>query len=371
MAHVTPTNDLRHRRQTNGLEGAADACHDHQSTKGYRDKFLQTRIFKMVSLSIAGIIPCFGIVIALPTVLAKAEYTTLATCSRHYLTATWFSVQFLYNVIMAMFSDPGGSSTVTPTKEATGRFELCLVVDGKEERMSYAPRFCETCQHWKPPRSHHCSQCQRCVLRMDHHCLFLGNCIGQRNHGHFVLMYVFAIGGLCYSLYMCFAALAVCYGKADLGKHITARRKMRVVRSRGDLTFLTEALLAMPSFFLSVLDDVGTSVIVQAILTLVGLCTVWTIDCLAIFDLALRGQTFIEDVFQAKDAVEIDTELRVALPAELYNKGWRCNLYDILGKGWWMRLLLPIRFADDDHFSILPRLTAHNSQRAMVLFSKS
>lgn len=36
-----------------------------------------------------------------------------------------------------------------------------------------APRFCNKCGHYKPPRSHHCRVCKRCVLRMDHHCEWL------------------------------------------------------------------------------------------------------------------------------------------------------------------------------------------------------
>lgn len=32
------------------------------------------------------------------------------------------------------------------------------------------PRYCTTCDCWKPDRSHHCSEVGRCVMRMDHFC---------------------------------------------------------------------------------------------------------------------------------------------------------------------------------------------------------
>ena len=32
------------------------------------------------------------------------------------------------------------------------------------------PRWCSTCQNWKPDRSHHSSEVGRCVYKMDHFC---------------------------------------------------------------------------------------------------------------------------------------------------------------------------------------------------------
>ncbi|KAN0063216.1 Palmitoyltransferase [Thecaphora frezii] len=50
----------------------------------------------------------------------------------------------------------------------------------------HRPRYCKTCQAYKPPRSHHCKTCGKCVLRMDHHCPWVANCVGHRNYGHFI-----------------------------------------------------------------------------------------------------------------------------------------------------------------------------------------
>lgn len=54
------------------------------------------------------------------------------------------------------------------------------------KRSTHAPRFCKTCNNYKPPRAHHCRQCGRCVLKMDHHCPWINNCVGFANYGHFI-----------------------------------------------------------------------------------------------------------------------------------------------------------------------------------------
>ncbi|WVQ98972.1 hypothetical protein IAU59_006104 [Kwoniella sp. CBS 9459] len=49
---------------------------------------------------------------------------------------------------------------------------------------NHAPRYCKTCEHYKPPRAHHCRQCKTCIL--DHHCPWIANCVGFNNQGHFL-----------------------------------------------------------------------------------------------------------------------------------------------------------------------------------------
>ncbi|KAF9945615.1 Palmitoyltransferase [Mortierella alpina] len=62
-------------------------------------------------------------------------------------------------------------------------------IDGSSieyKRTTHTPRYCRTCDAYKPPRTHHCRTCKKCVLKMDHHCPWVRNCIGFFNYGHFV-----------------------------------------------------------------------------------------------------------------------------------------------------------------------------------------
>ncbi|KAI9261090.1 DHHC palmitoyltransferase-domain-containing protein [Sporodiniella umbellata] len=60
------------------------------------------------------------------------------------------------------------------------------------KKSTHAPRFCKTCDNYKPPRTHHCSICNRCVLKMDHHCPWINNCVGFFNYCHFIRLIVYA-----------------------------------------------------------------------------------------------------------------------------------------------------------------------------------
>ncbi|KAK0525571.1 Palmitoyltransferase [Tilletia horrida] len=66
------------------------------------------------------------------------------------------------------------------------------------------PRFCKTCDAYKPPRAHHCKHCKACTLRMDHHCPWIANCVGHGNAPHF-LRFLYAVQ---YSILYHFALLS-------------------------------------------------------------------------------------------------------------------------------------------------------------------
>ncbi|KAI5997945.1 palmitoyltransferase PFA4 [Pisolithus albus] len=112
------------------------------------------------------------------------------------------SVMLLWNYYLCIFTDPGGVPDGWVTCHATCSSGTRLTAHqepdiGSDEgyevkKHNGGPRFCRTCERYKPPRSHHCRQCNRCILRMDHHCPWVNNCIGYFNYGHFIrfLFYV-------------------------------------------------------------------------------------------------------------------------------------------------------------------------------------
>ncbi|KAG2117985.1 DHHC palmitoyltransferase-domain-containing protein [Suillus discolor] len=95
------------------------------------------------------------------------------------------AISLLWNYYLCIVTDPGEvPDGWKPDTQSSEGYEV--------KRLTGSPRFCRTCQKFKPPRSHHCKQCNRCVLRMDHHCPWTNNCIGYFNYGHFIrfLFYV-------------------------------------------------------------------------------------------------------------------------------------------------------------------------------------
>ncbi|KAF2398092.1 zf-DHHC-domain-containing protein [Trichodelitschia bisporula] len=48
------------------------------------------------------------------------------------------------------------------------------------------PIFCDTCNNWKPARTHHCSDFNRCVRRMDHFCPWVGGVVSETNMKYFL-----------------------------------------------------------------------------------------------------------------------------------------------------------------------------------------
>ncbi|KCZ77218.1 hypothetical protein H311_01774 [Anncaliia algerae PRA109] len=60
-------------------------------------------------------------------------------------------------------------------------------------------RVCDSCDTFKPPRSHHCSVCNRCYLKYDHHCDIFGSCIFFQKYKFF---YQFLVYNLILTLFI-------------------------------------------------------------------------------------------------------------------------------------------------------------------------
>ena len=71
-------------------------------------------------------------------------------------------------------------------------------------------QWCNACQGYKAPRSHHCRKCGRCVMKMDHHCPWINTCVGHHNHGHFIAFLASAVCGCSMASFS--LALSLYYG---------------------------------------------------------------------------------------------------------------------------------------------------------------
>ncbi|KIY73495.1 zf-DHHC-domain-containing protein [Cylindrobasidium torrendii FP15055 ss-10] len=93
-----------------------------------------------------------------------------------------------WNYFLTVYTDPGGVPDDYRPNTTTDGFEV--------KRYSGTPRYCRSCEKFKPARAHHCRQCDRCVLRMDHHCPWTNNCIGHYNYAYF-LRFLFYVDVAC------------------------------------------------------------------------------------------------------------------------------------------------------------------------------
>ena len=80
-------------------------------------------------------------------------------------------------------------------------------------------RFCEKCQQWKPPRTHHCSTCGICIhrvpsMQLDHHCPWVNNCVAVCTHKYFLLFILyFALAGVMGGGIMAYVGWDLSFGR--------------------------------------------------------------------------------------------------------------------------------------------------------------
>ncbi|KAH8343523.1 hypothetical protein KR059_011985, partial [Drosophila kikkawai] len=105
----------------------------------------------------------------------------------------WFHVfAVLYNFLRTLMVGPG----FVPKKWRPQQNESTKFL-----------QYCQRCEGYKPPRSHHCRRCDRCVLKMDHHCPWVNNCVGWSNQASFVYFLLFFLSASVQGIFIVAPAL--------------------------------------------------------------------------------------------------------------------------------------------------------------------
>ncbi|KAL1929484.1 hypothetical protein VTP01DRAFT_1622 [Rhizomucor pusillus] len=101
---------------------------------------------------------------------------------------------FLCSYARVVLQKPG-----SPKKISTISPEEAVAKQDKSSESPYTSllggsKWCETCQCWKPDRTHHCRVCDACVLKMDHHCPWVNGCVGYANYRYFIQFICYTSG---------------------------------------------------------------------------------------------------------------------------------------------------------------------------------
>lgn len=201
----------------------------------------------------------------------------------------FFSLLTLYNFLTAIYEGPGYLPKHWRPDDPSA-----------EEFLQY----CNICEGFKAPRSHHCRKCKHCVLKMDHHCPWINNCVGFQNHTHFTLFLFFAVCG-------CLQATLVL--SCSLYRAINWMWYLYYGTGKEPLVYLSMSALAFCVFCL------GLSI---GVVLAVGMLLFFQIRAI------LRNQTGIEDwiVEKAKHR-RLGTDSVFVYP---YNLGWKKNFFQVI-----------------------------------------
>jgi len=228
----------------------------------------------------------------------------------------------LYNFLRAMWHKQS-LVRIEPDYEVSGHFQVCW--GSKEEEddldMCYVPRWCNRCEYWKAPRTHHCSKCDVCVHRMDHHCSLFSNCIGMDNQGNFLLMFLYAFLS---------------------GVH-------------GTWTILADAVTT---------EEIIPSTACYAIFLalLLGICLVFGTFTGVLSLINVTVLDYLADENRREPlTVELDDDMELETSTYFFESGSLRSLKNLLGPSWLQRLFLPVQGepVDIDTLAIHPNCSTN------------
>lgn len=116
--------------------------------------------------------------------------------------------------------------------------------------------YCNICESYKPPKSHHCRICNRCISGMDHHCPWMNNCIGAGNLKHFFLFLIYVWIACCYALILFGLNYFLCSDEECVFPNgLVALVRLMTFLCVGALIFVSNMIL---SVFWGVMTGMGT-----------------------------------------------------------------------------------------------------------------
>jgi len=332
-------------------EGKNDVAHDATAKPEDDHPFLQNRRHKkkyskfiMFGTTIYWKMILLCVMVALPTAygfclpLLKEKVLGYGFLGCMY-TVIWlyFSFMFLFHFVMTSFTNPGRAQEIE-TQES-----YKVESDNENLDMIYTPRWCTSCQCWKPPRTHHCGICDRCTLRMDHHCPFMGNCIGLYNLGHFLSMYVFIlVGGTLGLIPIVFALLPSVLPFVIQLYHAAWTYEWYHVISPAHLTWFMWKEIIFGAIT-EVLCSHGIQLGLLAVGMVLSLLVVLALGG-SYIPLIYTNSTVIENQLKNKsEYVQIFHDVVVSVGSVFYMHNWRSNLKEVFGEKVWKRCLpLPL-----------------------------
>ncbi|KAI9034529.1 DHHC palmitoyltransferase-domain-containing protein [Hyaloraphidium curvatum] len=225
-------------------------------------------------------------------------------------------------------------------RESQGEEIVAMVLELKKSTSE--PRYCKTCQCYKPPRSHHCSDCNICVLKMDHHCPWVNVCVGQNNLGHFYRFLVFTSFGVIYNLSLIGMRI---YALVSLNNALDRYYRTPWPHTEGAADL---AKYATPQAGLSELVFMICNIILCAVL----LFTVFILTLFQTYYLGVNTTTI--ETFEKERMDKLVEKGR--LPAERarvpYDLGWYRNFKQVLGSNPWLWFLPQAPEGDGIQFEV-------------------
>eukprot|EP00391_Amoebophrya_sp_Ameob2_P007802 CAMPEP_0178999222 /NCGR_PEP_ID=MMETSP0795-20121207/9932_1 /TAXON_ID=88552 /ORGANISM="Amoebophrya sp., Strain Ameob2" /LENGTH=523 /DNA_ID=CAMNT_0020691955 /DNA_START=265 /DNA_END=1836 /DNA_ORIENTATION=+ len=353
--------------------------------------------FKILPWSLVSSTPIAGI-LALDSMMRKMGFEVggLAYYG-NFVVTLWLCGLIIYNFVMASILEPGyvADQYIPPPNPRRGKYKLAVADEDskgagknadtnkgtsktksdeirmdaeleaknpvaqrkekaqKDERpldLWYAPRFCEKCQVWKPPRSHHDSITGKCVLRMDHYCPFTGNVIAVNNHGHFVLMYCFAMVALLWGALHAVVVIQLALRQnAESFQRILMEVSQKWATSPNSfsmLTALNPMFLAteLYAIAMAMVQFVGLDVIIFCVLEVIFFLIVTSCGGPAVYFATVNVTALEYNLPQLNEYVEISDQVFCPIGPHFYDmrSSWT-NFKQVLGRNWLQRLFLPVR----------------------------